>query len=131
MRHSDEGWLHKAVDIEGQLHIIEELQVFEEQQPVNSLLISAKQVAQLPIKRPCELSSSVFEYSTSSPQMNVYVGSPSGVVQLPFSTCHRYTSCYDCIFARDPHCAWNGAQCVDTTGHVNRWALSRSCVWIR
>lgn len=46
MRHSDEGWLHKAVDIEGQLHIIEELQVFEEQQPVNSLLISAKQVAQ-------------------------------------------------------------------------------------
>lgn len=121
MRHSDEGWLHKAVDIEGQLHIIEELQVFEEQQPVNSLLISAKQVAQLKIKSSSELCSSVFEYSISSPQMNVYVGSPSGVVQLPFSTCHRYTSCYDCIFARDPHCAWNGAQCVDIMGHVDRW----------
>ena len=41
---SDEGWLHKAVEIEGQLHIIEELQLFEEPQPVTALLISAKQV---------------------------------------------------------------------------------------
>lgn len=42
---SDEGWLHKAVEVEGQLHIIEELQVFEEQQPVNNVLISGKMVA--------------------------------------------------------------------------------------
>lgn len=44
MCHPDEGWLHKAVDIKGQLHIIEELQLFEEPQPVNNLLISDKQV---------------------------------------------------------------------------------------
>ncbi len=44
MPHSDEGWLHKAVEVEGQLHIIEELQAFEEQQPVNNVLISDKQV---------------------------------------------------------------------------------------
>lgn len=49
VRHSDEGWLHKAVEIEGQLHIIEELQLFEEPQPVNALLISAKQVVYLTI----------------------------------------------------------------------------------
>uniref|UniRef100_UPI0037E9A4B0 semaphorin-4G-like n=1 Tax=Semicossyphus pulcher TaxID=241346 RepID=UPI0037E9A4B0 len=95
---TDEGWLHKAVEIEGQLHIIEELQVFEEAQPVNNLLISAK-------------------------QMSVYVGSPSGVVQLPLSNCGRYTSCYDCIFARDPHCAWNGAQCVDIMAQADRSSL--------
>lgn len=45
--HSDEGWLHKAVEVEGQLHIIEELQVFEDQQPVDNMLISAEQVAYL------------------------------------------------------------------------------------
>uniref|UniRef100_UPI003AAB3991 semaphorin-4G n=1 Tax=Centroberyx gerrardi TaxID=166262 RepID=UPI003AAB3991 len=95
---TDEGWLHKAVEVEGQLHIIEELQLFEEPQAVNSLLISAT-------------------------QMSVYVGSPSGLVQLPLSTCHRYTSCYDCIFARDPHCAWNGAQCVEIMSHADRSAL--------
>ncbi|GAA6223388.1 semaphorin-4G-like [Lates japonicus] len=95
---TDEGWLHKAVEVEGQLHIIEELQLFEEPQPVNNLLISEK-------------------------QMSVYVGSPSGVVQLPLSNCHRYTSCYDCIFARDPHCAWNGAQCVDVMVHADRSTL--------
>lgn len=42
---ADEGWLHKAVEVEGQLHIIEELQVFEEPQPVNNLRVSTKQVA--------------------------------------------------------------------------------------
>ncbi|KAM6922633.1 semaphorin-4G-like [Lycodopsis pacificus] len=95
---TDEGWLHKAVEIEGQLHIIEELQLFEKPQPVTSLLLSAK-------------------------QMSVYVGSPSGVVQLPLSSCHRYTSCYDCVFARDPHCAWNGAQCVDVMAQADRSTL--------
>ncbi|XP_033181461.1 semaphorin-4G-like isoform X2 [Mastacembelus armatus] len=95
---TDEGWLHKAVEIEGQLHIIEELQLFDEPQPVNSVLISAK-------------------------QMSVYVGSPSGVVQLSLSNCRRYTSCYDCILARDPHCAWNGAQCVDIMTHTDRSTL--------
>ncbi|XP_078128720.1 semaphorin-4G-like [Sander vitreus] len=95
---TDEGWLHKAVEIEGRLHIIEELQLFEEPQPVNNLLLSAK-------------------------QMSVYVSSPSGVVQLPLSNCRRYTSCYDCVFARDPHCAWNGAQCVDIMAQADRSTL--------
>ncbi|XP_056291594.1 semaphorin-4G [Pseudoliparis swirei] len=95
---TDEGWLHKAVEIQGQLHIIEELQLFEEPQPVINLLLSAK-------------------------QMSVYVGSPSGVVQLPLARCHRYASCYDCIFARDPHCAWNGAQCVDVMAQADRSSL--------
>uniref|UniRef100_A0A3Q3ES26 Sema domain-containing protein n=1 Tax=Labrus bergylta TaxID=56723 RepID=A0A3Q3ES26_9LABR len=95
---TDEGWLHKAVEVEGQLHIIEELQVFEEPQPVNNLQISAK-------------------------QMSVYVGSPSGVVQLPLSYCGRYTSCYDCIFARDPNCAWSGVQCVDIMSQAERSTL--------
>ncbi|KAM9848040.1 semaphorin-4G-like [Aulostomus maculatus] len=95
---TDEGWLHKAVQVDGQLHIIEELQLFEETQPVNSLLISVK-------------------------QMSVYVSAPSGLVQLPLSDCNRYTSCYDCIFARDPHCAWSGAECVDIMAHTDRSTL--------
>lgn len=52
--------------------------------------------------------------------MSVYLTSPSSVVQLPLSSCQRYVSCYDCIFARDPHCAWDGTQCVAITSHVNR-----------
>lgn len=41
---ADEGWLQRAVDVKGQLHIIEELQLFEEPQPVDSIVISQKQV---------------------------------------------------------------------------------------
>uniref|UniRef100_H3CTC4 Semaphorin 4G n=1 Tax=Tetraodon nigroviridis TaxID=99883 RepID=H3CTC4_TETNG len=106
---TDQGWLHKAVDVGGQLHIIEELQAFE-QEPINNVVISEK-------------------------QMSVYLTSPSGVVQLPLSSCQRYVSCYDCIFARDPHCAWNQTQCVEITSHANRSTLiqdiqlgNRGCV---
>ncbi|KAJ0004771.1 hypothetical protein NQD34_010985 [Periophthalmus magnuspinnatus] len=95
---TDDGWLHKAVQVQGQLHIIEELQLLEEPEPVSSVLVSTE-------------------------QMSVYVSSPSGVLQLPLSSCPRYTSCYDCIFSRDPHCAWDGDSCVDILPLANRSAL--------
>lgn len=60
--------------------------------------------------------------------MSVYLTSPSGVVQLPLSSCQRYASCYDCIFARDPHCAWNHTQCVDIMSHTNRSVSVESLV---
>lgn len=63
------------------------------------------------------------------PQMSVYLTSPSGVVQLPLSSCQRYASCYDCIFARDPHCAWNQTQCVEIMSHTNRSVLVESLVY--
>ncbi|XP_062374942.1 semaphorin-4G-like isoform X1 [Sardina pilchardus] len=94
---TDEGWLHRAVEVEGRLHIIEELQLFEQAQPVDSIVISGA-------------------------QRSVYVGSASEVVQLPMSTCGRYASCYDCVFSRDPFCAWdgNGEQCVEISTHSDR-----------
>ncbi|XP_061763648.1 semaphorin-4G [Nerophis ophidion] len=85
---TDNGWLHRAVDIGGQMHIMEELQMFAEEQPVESLVLSAN-------------------------LRQIYVSSHSGVVQLPTSTCRRYTSCYDCILARDPFCGWDGRECVE------------------
>ncbi|KAI4878416.1 hypothetical protein NFI96_029312 [Prochilodus magdalenae] len=97
---TDEGWLQRAVEVKGQLHIIEELQLFEEPQPVDSIVISQK-------------------------QMSVYVGSQSGVVQLPLSTCRRYSSCFDCVLARDPFCAWDGEECVEITSHADRSNLTQ------
>ncbi|KAM6956285.1 semaphorin-4G-like [Aplochiton taeniatus] len=93
---TDDGWLHKAVEVESQLHIIEEVQLFDQPQPISSMVISTKQTS-------------------------VYVGSPSGVVQLPLSTCQKYSlSCYECVFSRDPYCAWDGAQCVDIASYADR-----------
>ncbi|XP_077053296.1 semaphorin-4G [Siphateles boraxobius] len=97
---TDEGWLQRAVMVNGQLHIIEELQLFEEPQPVDSIVISEK-------------------------QRSVYVGSPSSVVQLPLSTCSRYSSCFDCVMARDPFCGWDGLECVDITSHNSRANLTQ------
>uniref|UniRef100_A0A8C1SFT2 Semaphorin 4G n=1 Tax=Cyprinus carpio TaxID=7962 RepID=A0A8C1SFT2_CYPCA len=96
----DEGWLQRAVKVDGQLHIIEELQLFEKPQPVESIIISEK-------------------------QMSVYVGSPTSVVQLPLSTCSRYSSCFDCVMARDPFCAWDGLECVEITSHNRRANLTQ------
>lgn len=96
-----DGWIHKAVVLGSGMHIIEETQVFKEPQSVENLVISPK-------------------------QHSLYVGAPSGVIQLPLSSCSRYRSCYDCILARDPHCGWDPSThaCMETTTIIaNRTAL--------
>ncbi|XP_056285195.1 semaphorin-4G [Pseudoliparis swirei] len=97
---TDDGWLHRAVDIAGEMHIMEELQLFDRAQPVESMVIS-------------------------SALRSVYVGSHSGVVQVPMSACQRYTSCYDCVFARDPFCGWDGRACVEIASRVQRSNLTQ------
>ncbi|XP_073684178.1 semaphorin-4G [Garra rufa] len=94
---TDEGWLHRAVKIEGRVHIIEELQLFKKKQPINNMVLSQK-------------------------QNSIYVSADSGVVQVPLSSCERYTSCYDCVFARDPLCGWDGRACAEIA-YANRSSL--------
>ncbi|POI27178.1 hypothetical protein CIB84_009072 [Bambusicola thoracicus] len=84
-----DGWLHKAVVLGSNLHIIEEVQVFRDPQPVETLVVSRR-------------------------QRSLYVGAASGVLQVPLASCAKYSSCYDCILARDPYCAWDGWACRDT-----------------
>lgn len=95
---TDEGWLHRAVKIRDHVHIIDELQLFEEKQPINNLVISQR-------------------------QESIYVSAPSGLVQVPLSSCERYTSCFDCVFARDPLCGWDGRVCAEVSSYPNRSSL--------
>ncbi|NXT18719.1 SEM4G protein, partial [Syrrhaptes paradoxus] len=93
-----DGWIHKAVVVGSSIHIVEEVQVFRDPQPVESLVISHA-------------------------QRSLYVGAASGVLQVPLASCAKYASCYDCILARDPYCAWDGRTCratatADSTGLV-------------
>ncbi|NXJ90745.1 SEM4G protein, partial [Corythaixoides concolor] len=93
-----DGWIHKAVVVGSGIHIVEEVQVFRDPQPVESLVISHS-------------------------QRSLYVGAASGILQVPLASCARYASCYDCILARDPYCAWDGRACratatTDSTGLV-------------
>ncbi|KAL9847430.1 semaphorin-4G isoform 1-T6 [Geothlypis trichas] len=93
-----DGWIHKAVVVNSGIHIVEEVQVFRDLQPVESLVISHI-------------------------QRSLYVGAASGIVQVPLASCANYSSCYDCILARDPYCAWDGRACrtiatTDSTGLV-------------
>ncbi|NXP42257.1 SEM4G protein, partial [Leiothrix lutea] len=92
-----DGWIHKAVVVNSGIHIVEEMQVFKDLQPVESLVISHI-------------------------QRSLYVGAASGIVQVPLASCARYTSCYDCILARDPYCAWDGRACR-TIATTNRTGL--------
>ncbi|XP_068255066.1 semaphorin-4G [Nyctibius grandis] len=85
-----DGWIHKAVVVGSGIHIVEEVQVFREPQPVENLVISHA-------------------------QRSLYVGAASGVLQVPLASCARYASCYDCVLARDPYCAWDGRACRATT----------------
>ncbi|XP_076155053.1 semaphorin-4G [Alosa pseudoharengus] len=95
---TDEGWLHRAVEVGDHVHIIEELQLFSEPQQIYSMVISQA-------------------------QRSMYLSSQSGLVQVPLATCQKYTSCYDCVFARDPFCGWDGTTCADVSLHTDRSSL--------
>ncbi|NXD84689.1 SEM4E protein, partial [Halcyon senegalensis] len=81
---TDDGYLHKAFSCDGEMFIVEELQLFVSPEPVHSLQLS-------------------------SAKGMLYAGSLSRVAQLPVAKCHRYRNCWDCVLARDPYCAWAGA----------------------
>ncbi|PKK28601.1 semaphorin-4D isoform X2 [Columba livia] len=89
---TDRGALHKAISYENGMHIIEETQLFPNFEPVQTLLLSSKKGRRY-----------------------LYAGSNSGVVQSPVAFCDKYTTCVDCVLARDPYCAWKPleASCVD------------------
>ncbi|NXP14899.1 SEM4E protein, partial [Thinocorus orbignyianus] len=93
---TDDGYLHKAVSCDGEMFIVEELQLFLSPAPVRSLRLS-------------------------SGKGMLYAGSPSQVVQLPVSQCHQYRYCLDCVLARDPYCAWapGAEECVVLARHTS------------
>ncbi|KAI5612783.1 semaphorin-4D, partial [Silurus asotus] len=88
---TDKGFLHKSVVYEGGSHIIEEIQLLKNQQPIKTLQLASKEGSFL------------------------YAGSDSGVVQAPTAFCDKYVTCIDCILARDPYCAWgtHTATCIN------------------
>ncbi|XP_040545413.1 semaphorin-4C [Gallus gallus] len=88
-----DGWVHKALNLGSHVHLVEELQVFEPAQPVESLVLAGRKKL-------------------------LFAGSRLQVAQLPVADCGRYQSCADCVLARDPYCAWsrNGSRCVRSDG---------------
>lgn len=97
---TDKGILHKSIVYKGDVHIIEEIQLLKNSQPIKSLLLST---------------------ATQS----IYAGSDSGVAQSPTFLCGKYLSCTDCIMARDPYCAWNPHtnKCVDIVENRDGWLI--------
>ncbi|KAK7170540.1 hypothetical protein R3I94_000669 [Phoxinus phoxinus] len=87
---TDDGRLQKAVNVAGTMHIIEEIQLFTEKQPVQHIeLDSAKGL--------------------------LFMSSHSSIVQLPVANCSYHNNCGECVLARDPYCAWTGTHCTDVT----------------
>uniref|UniRef100_A0A4W5PDJ5 Sema domain-containing protein n=1 Tax=Hucho hucho TaxID=62062 RepID=A0A4W5PDJ5_9TELE len=84
-----DGWLQRVVIFGSEAHVIEEIQLFDSPQPVDSLTISHT-------------------------KKYLYIGSRSEVLQLPLANCSRYQSQPDCLLSRDPYCAWDseGRACV-------------------
>ncbi|XP_047202100.1 semaphorin-4E-like isoform X3 [Girardinichthys multiradiatus] len=77
------GWLQKGVWYDGEGgRIIEELQLFQDAQPILFL-----------------------QLSSNSGQL--YSGARTAAVQLSVRDCSRYPSCDDCLIARDPYCGWD------------------------
>ncbi|XP_054419380.1 semaphorin-4A [Pteronotus mesoamericanus] len=77
------GFLHKAV-VRGdsRAHLVEEIQLFPDPEPVRNLQLAPTQGA-------------------------LFAGFSGGVLRIPRANCSVYGSCVDCVLAQDPHCAWD------------------------
>ncbi|KAG8440622.1 hypothetical protein GDO86_006391 [Hymenochirus boettgeri] len=91
---TDDGRLHKAVSVNKKVHIIEEIRLFQDSQPVQELLLDPGKGL-------------------------IYASSRSAVVQLPVSNCTMYRSCGECVLSRDPYCAWNRKTCHNINHHTH------------
>ncbi|KAM6921909.1 semaphorin-4E [Xenentodon cancila] len=94
---TENGYIQKAVNYDGEMLIIEEIQVYESPEPISILRLS-------------------------STKGQLYVGSEFGAIQIPVSNCSRYWSCVDCILSRDPYCAWD----TSTTQCSSSYSLTPS-----
>ncbi|KAM4574887.1 semaphorin-4E [Fundulus diaphanus] len=81
---TENGYVQKAVNFDGEMFIIEQIQLYENPVAIKTL-------------------------SLSSSKGQLYAGSESGAIQMPVSNCSRYQSCEDCILSRDPYCAWDSS----------------------
>ncbi|CAN9503397.1 unnamed protein product [Ophioblennius macclurei] len=86
---TEEGTMVRAVNYDGEMFIIEEIEVFDPPGPIKILKFS-----------------NIMGY--------IYAGSDYGAAQIPLATCERSSSCMDCVLARDPYCGWDTAvkKCV-------------------
>ncbi|XP_038601655.1 semaphorin-4F [Tachyglossus aculeatus] len=80
---TEHGHLHRAVRIGPQILVLEARELFEEPQPVRSLLLQGDWLA---------------------------VGSGGEVTGVNATECGRQRTCQDCVLARDPACAWSLGQ---------------------
>ncbi|OWK51342.1 Semaphorin-4C [Lonchura striata] len=115
-----DGWVHKALDLGTRTHLVEELQVFEPPQPVESLVLAGTKVSVPGGRRRRRGTGGGARLTPALPwQKLLFAGSRLQVAQLPLAECGRYRSCTDCVLARDPYCAWsrNGSACVRADGH--------------
>ncbi|XP_007566456.1 sema domain, immunoglobulin domain (Ig), transmembrane domain (TM) and short cytoplasmic domain, (semaphorin) 4Ba [Poecilia formosa] len=85
---TDDGRLHKAINIKNKMHIIEEIVIFRDSKPVHQIELDTE-------------------------KGRLYVSSLSELVEVPLANCTNYQSCGECILSRDPYCVWNKGQCVD------------------
>ncbi|XP_035270641.1 semaphorin-4E-like isoform X1 [Anguilla anguilla] len=86
---TENGFVQKAVNYDGEMFIIEEVQLLPVPEPIKTLRLS-RVTGQL------------------------YAGSETAAVQMALSDCSRYRSCQDCVLARDPYCAWSATAALCT-----------------
>ncbi|MGH0184311.1 UNVERIFIED_CONTAM: hypothetical protein FKN15_014597 [Acipenser sinensis] len=85
---TDDGKLHKAINVNNKMHIIEEMELFDKPQPVQNIILDSKKGL-------------------------LYISSYSGLVEVPVANCSNYLSCGECVLSRDPYCVWSGRRCRD------------------
>ncbi|TRY99169.1 hypothetical protein DNTS_027627 [Danionella cerebrum] len=92
---TDDGRIHKAINVKNEMYIIEEMVVFPERQSVQHIELDDQKGL-------------------------LFASSYSGLVEIPLANCSNYQSCGECVVSRDPYCAWTGKQCANIKHATNK-----------
>uniref|UniRef100_A0A8C9YLN1 Sema domain, immunoglobulin domain (Ig), short basic domain, secreted, (semaphorin) 3B n=1 Tax=Sander lucioperca TaxID=283035 RepID=A0A8C9YLN1_SANLU len=69
--------------------------------------------------------SSIIDMQISSKRQQLYLGSDTGIAQVPLHRCSVYgKACAECCLARDPYCAWDGTSCTRYLPNTKRSRMS-------
>lgn len=90
------GHIHKTVLLPSGPHVIEEVQVFQQPQPVTNMKLSAGQGV-------------------------IFIGTSEGVLRVPLANCSFYRTCAQCVLSRDPFCGWDSGRrrCMEVGGSAS------------
>ena len=100
--------LHNAIMVVWYFSGLDELFLLKLTKPKSSLTFTQIQKISLPNNLKTSSVTKMKLYGTGE-SAYIYVGTENNIYRVPVQSCSEFTTCFSCVQARDPYCAFSGS----------------------